>query len=169
MINWMSATTDNTWQSVIDPNNSLNSWYLKYKSTYGSWKWLRPRIILIGLTLYISLCLPQTIYPALGYNMDGFIYLIIIICTLFAGIFGGIIPLFLYIFMYKNISRLDDKIGLRSEIKISVISLAIIIILCDLLIIYAYFYFTQFNVNLNTYFTVFFIWFSCLRIIMLIS
>lgn len=130
IINWNASIKDHEWESIINPENAKDDFYLRNRKKWGSWKWLRPRIIIIGLITYICITLEYVIQIEIGIHNFGIsLWILYIFCCIIVLILTSIIPLSGYYFMYRNISKIADEIGLKRELKASIRLFSIFILM----------------------------------------
>ena len=114
------------WRSAI--NETESSWYLKHQNDYGSWQWIKTRVLFYaicnfvarGIDIYMDIFTDWTTTPTL---VDDALYWSCYFIWWFLCYF---MPLPILYFILRNISILDDGIGLKKEMKVITYLLAVI-------------------------------------------
>ena len=108
----------------MNPNNEENNWYLKHREDYGSWQWIKWKLFVYALTAAIAGAI--SIY-FIDHNLTVKYAIMHWFCNLWYLIFKYFMSMILIYFILGHISRLDDVIGLKHELKSVAFYLVLII------------------------------------------
>ena len=126
MIQYNSAVIHGKWQSMINPTVNTENWYLKNAKTWGNDAYIRKVLIIYGALSYLATLIPYFVTDP----VDAITAYIIIFFT-----FTWVIPLLLYVYMLYKIPNLDDDIGIRTELRFSILMMIVSCLLTVLLVI----------------------------------
>jgi len=110
-INWTVSCGRDQWHSLITGTKTHGDWFLAHKSSYGSFRWLRPRVFgLIAFCCIYSLSLGVMV--VVKHLPSIIVVMLLSLHVLCALIFC--------VRILRNIPAFDDHIGLREELRFCV-------------------------------------------------
>lgn len=113
---------DDKWRGVIDGTASKqtsNDWYLRHWKRYGSARWIKWKQICYVITAFAAAQAVDYIFifcPHWSSSISlSFTYWF---CIIWGWTYEFFVPLFIFYFIFRYISVLNDAIGLRKEVKV---------------------------------------------------
>eukprot|EP01084_Bolivina_argentea_P019859 36925_1 len=111
-INWSVSMNKDKWYMIIVPDENNKDWYLCNRDRYGSWSWIKKKLIYI-----ISLFCTYSITCFIVISVFQLSFSIITLLLSIHIILIAFIPLIFCIIIQCKIPAYDDNIGLREELK----------------------------------------------------
>lgn len=124
-INWSVSCAKDAWHEIIQPTSNTKDWWIRKNKTYGSWNWIKKRLmiwIIICCIYSIVFLIIMTIYE-LNVGLTVFLLSIQLLLT-------AVLPLIICISIQCRIPSFDDNIGLREELKYCNYIFISIVIIC---------------------------------------